>query len=88
MSKGNGIMGNGHGGNTETPDRPWVDFREAMRICGVSRRTLYNWIAKGKITTMRTPGGSQRFQRSDLLRPGQPLAAAPVPTPTPSLLHV
>ena len=42
-------------------DLAWVSIRQAGEFYGVSRRTIYNWIAAGKVTTQRTPGGSTRI---------------------------
>jgi excisionase family DNA binding protein len=53
-----------------------VDYRDvvtiqmAMQICGVSRRTIYNWIERKKIHAYYTPGGEVRILRVSLrLRP-------------------
>jgi len=43
-----------------------VSIAQACVALGVSRRTIYNYIAQGKLTTMRTIGGSQRILVSDL----------------------
>jgi excisionase family DNA binding protein len=46
-----------------------------MRACelvGVSRRTIYNWIAQGKLEYIRTAGGSVRIFADTLWRgPGR-----------------
>ena len=34
---------------------------EACELVGVSRRTIYNWIAGGKVEYVRTAGGSVRI---------------------------
>jgi len=34
---------------------------KACELVGVSRRTIYNWIASGKIEYVRTAGGSVRI---------------------------
>lgn len=49
------------------PGPVYVDIDEARAICGVSRRTIYNWIKRGKLGVARTPGGSVRIRRGDLL---------------------
>jgi excisionase family DNA binding protein len=33
---------------------------DAAALLGVSRRTVYYWIRRGRLQTMRTRGGSQR----------------------------
>ena len=37
-----------------------------MELLKVSKRTVYNWIAAGKLQTIRTPGGSQRVTRESI----------------------
>jgi excisionase family DNA binding protein len=34
---------------------------KAAKLVGVSRRTIYNWLASGKIEYVRTAGGSVRI---------------------------
>ena len=34
---------------------------KACELVGVSRRTIYNWIASGKVEYIRTAGGSVRI---------------------------
>ena len=34
---------------------------KACELVGVSRRTIYNWLASGKIEYVRTAGGSVRI---------------------------
>jgi len=34
---------------------------KACELVGVSRRTIYNWIAGGKVEYVRTAGGSVRI---------------------------
>ena len=34
---------------------------KACELVGVSRRTIYNWIASGKVEYVRTAGGSVRI---------------------------
>lgn len=54
-----------------------INITQACALAGVSRRTIYNWIAAGKLTYWRTPGGSVRIEPSSLFSKGQ----APGPTP-------
>ena len=45
----------------EALKRGTVSLMKAARLTGVSRRTIYNWLANGKITGVRTAGGSIRI---------------------------
>ena len=56
-------------------DRKTVSIPRACELVGVSRRTIYNWIASGKIQYVRTAGGSVRIFVDTLWR--DPDAAAP-----------
>lgn len=49
-------------------ESPWCSIDEAAAYVGVSRRTVYNWIAKGKVAVGRTPGGAVRIRRDQLVR--------------------
>jgi excisionase family DNA binding protein len=56
---------------------------KACELVGVSRRTIYNWIAAGKVEYLRTAGGSIRIFVDTLwrepdgkTRPTSPTAAA------------
>lgn len=42
-------------------DRQTVSIMKACEMVGVSRRTIYNWIAAGKVEYIRTAGGSIRI---------------------------
>jgi excisionase family DNA binding protein len=42
-------------------DRKTISIMKACELVGVSRRTIYNWIASGKIEYVRTAGGSVRI---------------------------
>lgn len=46
----------------------YFSVTDVCRLLNVSRRTVYNWIAKGKLARLDTPGGSPRFAKADLLR--------------------
>jgi excisionase family DNA binding protein len=41
---------------------------KACEMVGVSRRTIYNWIAAGKVEYVRTAGGSVRIFLDTLWR--------------------
>ncbi len=45
---------------------------KACELVGVSRRTIYNWIASGKIEYVRTAGGSVRIFIDTLWREPEP----------------
>lgn len=49
-------------------DRKTVSIPRACEMVGVSRRTIYNWIAGGKIQYIRTAGGSVRIFADTLWR--------------------
>jgi excisionase family DNA binding protein len=67
-------------------DRQTVSIAEACRQVGVSRRTIYNWMASGKVEYVRTAGGAVRIFSDTLWRtpdagptgkrPGRPAASA------------
>ena len=42
-------------------DRKTISIMQACELVGVSRRTIYNWIADGKVDYVRTAGGSIRI---------------------------
>jgi excisionase family DNA binding protein len=50
-------------------ERQTVSIARAGEMVGVSRRTIYNWIAGGKIQYVRTAGGSVRIFADTLWRP-------------------
>ena len=49
-------------------ERTTVSIPKACELVGVSRRTIYNWIAAGKIQYVRTAGGSVRIFADTLWR--------------------
>ena len=53
-------------------DRQTLSIMKACEVVGVSRRTIYNWIAAGKVEYVRTAGGSIRIFADTLWREGQP----------------
>ena len=62
-------------------ERKTISIMKACELVGVSRRTIYNWIAGGKVEYVRAAGGSVRIFVDTLWRePGHP----PMP-PAPSL---
>ena len=52
-------------------DRKTVSIPRACELVGVSRRTIYNWIAGGKVQYVRTAGGSVRIFEDTLWRDGE-----------------
>ena len=42
-------------------ERKTIAIMKACELVGVSRRTIYNWLASGKIEYVRTAGGSVRI---------------------------
>ena len=53
-------------------DRKTISIMKACELVGVSRRTIYNWIASGKIEYVRTAGGSVRIFIDTLWREPEP----------------
>ncbi len=49
-------------------DRKTLSIAKACELVGVSRRTIYNWIAGGKVEYVRTAGGSVRIFADTLWR--------------------
>jgi excisionase family DNA binding protein len=47
--------------NTTIVERKTISIMKACELVGVSRRTIYNWIAGGKVEYVRTAGGSVRI---------------------------
>jgi excisionase family DNA binding protein len=53
-----------------------VTVHQASEVSKVSRKTIYNWIAQGKIHTYLTAGGQFRICLESLIRPYQEGAVA------------
>jgi excisionase family DNA binding protein len=49
-------------------ERKTVSIPRACELVGVSLRTIYNWIAGGKVQYVRTAGGSVRIFADTLWR--------------------
>ena len=49
------------GGTTVDTERQTLSIMKACEVVGVSRRTIYNWMAGGKVQHVRTAGGSVRI---------------------------
>jgi len=58
-------------------DRQTVSIMKACEVVGVSRRTIYNWIAAGKVEYVRTAGGSIRIFTDSLWREGSETSRTP-----------
>jgi excisionase family DNA binding protein len=52
--------------NIAPDDRKLVSIEQARSIAGVTRRTIYNWLALGKIDYTRTAGGRVRIYAETL----------------------
>ena len=69
------------GGIRKTMERQTVSIMKACEMVGVSRRTIYNWIAAGKVEYVRTAGGSIRIFTDSLWRQPDGLR---ISSPTPA----
>jgi excisionase family DNA binding protein len=58
-------------------DRQTLSIMKACEVVGVSRRTIYNWIAAGKVEYIRTAGGSIRIFADSLWRAPGPRSSEP-----------
>ena len=57
-------------------NRTTISIVKAAALCGVSRRTIYNWLEQGKVEYVRTAGGSVRIYLDTLFI--EPSSAPPV----------
>ena len=48
--------------------RELVSIKDACALAGVSRRTIYHWLDRGKIDYIRNAGGSVRIYIDTLFR--------------------
>jgi len=53
-------------------ERQTLSIMKACEVVGVSRRTIYNWMAGGKVEYVRTAGGSVRIFADSLWRAPNP----------------
>ncbi len=60
-----------------------VKLPDAARELGISYPTLKQWIYRGKVRSVKTPGGHHRIPRNELDR----LSGGPAPKPRKSALH-
>ncbi len=61
-------------------DRQTLSIMKACEVVGVSRRTIYNWIAAGKVQYIRTAGGAIRIFADSLWRESSDSSATPAAT--------
>lgn len=52
-------------------ERRAISITQACASVGVSRRTIYNWMAAGKVQYVRTAGGAVRIFEDTLWRAPQ-----------------
>lgn len=62
-------------------ERRAISITQACESVGVSRRTIYNWMAAGKVQYVRTAGGAVRIFEDTLWRTPSPSDAVEVPAP-------
>jgi excisionase family DNA binding protein len=60
-------------------ERKTISIMKACELVGVSRRTIYNWLASNKIEYVRTAGGSVRIFADTLWRDPQRGSQVPAP---------
>lgn len=53
---------------TKPSERVTVGTGEAARILGVSPSAVLSWVTNGKLAAFRTPGGTFRINRDDVLK--------------------
>jgi excisionase family DNA binding protein len=61
-------------------ERQTVSIMKACEMVGVSRRTIYNWIAANKVEYVRTAGGSIRIFQDSLWRQPDGVRMTTAPT--------
>lgn len=47
--------------------RKYFSTNDIARMCSVTRQTVINWIKRGKLKAVSTPGGHRRVGREELL---------------------
>jgi excisionase family DNA binding protein len=53
--------------NDSAPGEKLLTKGEVAQLCRVEIRTVDRWVAAGKITCYRTPGGRMLFRKKDVL---------------------
>jgi excisionase family DNA binding protein len=56
-------------------ERRAISITQACESVGVSRRTIYNWMAAGKVQYVRTAGGAVRIFEDTLWRAPEVIVA-------------
>ncbi len=49
------------------PGNSFMNPGQIAKVCGVSRRSVNNWINSGKLPSFKTPGRHNRVRMSDFL---------------------
>ena len=62
-------------------ERQTLSIMKACEVVGVSRRTIYNWMAGGKVEYVRTAGGSVRIFADSLWRKPEAVEGAAADAP-------
>jgi len=52
---------------SKDPGNTFVNPGRIAKICGVSRRSVNNWINSGKLPSFKTPGRHNRVRMSDFI---------------------
>lgn len=52
---------------SKDPGKVFVNPGKIAKICGVSRRSVNNWINSGKLPSFKTPGRHNRVRMSDFI---------------------
>jgi len=66
----------------EAAGRLILTIQQAMARTAVSRRTIYNWMAEGRVAYVRTAGGCVRIFEDTLFRQEEPVTVKPRTVPT------
>lgn len=53
----------------------WTNVRGAMALTGMSRRTVQDWLAKGRVEVRRTPSNRPLIKVASLWKSEEPAAA-------------
>lgn|GEM_PF-430626 len=61
----------------DTLERRAISIAQACESVGVSRRTIYNWMAAGKVEYVRTAGGAVRIFEDTLWRSPESAGSLP-----------
>jgi excisionase family DNA binding protein len=64
----------------ELAPRAVMSVNDVCAFVGVTRRTVYNWVAADKVEYVRTPGGRLRIFADTLYRQEHDFSPPPEPT--------